>query len=209
MARWFRHAATASAVAWLTVLSAGGAFGQALIEGDLSRFMPAAEALAGSYAVVMQLPRPNNQVRRDWGEDAYQICIATGRADGYLRIYNLKAAGAAGAPAHFVLLVERFETVAGAEEFWNYDFTGAFRAYARQAHPIALSGPPKEDLSAADAARLSEFNGGGDTPFAHEKYLEYRYRNVQVLVGAAGDRPFETAPMRQLAAMVLQALAAE
>lgn len=189
------------------MLMSVGAAAQPLVGGDLDRFMPEAEAFPDAYAIGMELPRTNEQFGADWGDEIYQVCVETGRSDGYMRIYELQSPDAILAPERFVLLIERFDSPEGAAAWWDYDFPGPFRGYKDQAQPLELADVPSRDLSAADAARLVEIETTGEAPFALEKYLEYRFRNVQVLVWAQGNAEFDVKYMRWLGAKVLQAMA--
>jgi hypothetical protein len=118
----------------------------------------------------------NGMIGEFFGWEYETLLDEMGRVVGFATFYECNDSVK---PPSFFVIVEQFDTLGGAVEFYDHDFPPEFRSYAYEAETI--------DLKEADQARVrSKHDLEGESKETYTAVVEFRYRNMFGTVEATG-----------------------
>jgi len=99
-----------------------------------------------------------------------------GRVVGFASFYSNPSLGV---PPKIFVIIEQFDSLAAAEEFYDYPFKPEFRNYGYESKVLNLEG--------ADEARIRwKRDLEGETKDTYTVVVEFRYYNMYVIVETTG-----------------------
>ncbi len=139
----------------------------------------------------------NEIIGRDWGSEYEELLSGMGRITGCANFYTQQ--DWPDKITEYFILIEQFDSIQGAIDFYEYDFPAEFRNNAYEAEPT--------ELGAAHQARVRRKMDLPDQPDNMVAFVEFRYNNMVVFVRGTGpSMGFPLAYTKRAASLVLDNL---